>query len=250
MLWIKPQLKIVAAIVLLSCAIPVLKAHEQSWYQVVPKSSASPSPVPSPSPTPTASERFVLLDPSHGGDDRGAILGNRVFEKDATLSFARELRKELLNRGIACRLLREGDVTLSLERRAETANDPHVALYVALHAGRMARGIRVYSPVLPTTSTESEAFVPWQMAQQASLKRSTGTAQELAKELGKENMVASVVALPLRPLNNIVPPAVAVEISPEQGLSRNQSNMGSEHNPASALADAIASTRSQWSVRQ
>src|SRR5690242_2227431 len=116
MRWTERKLSFVAAIALLCSAIPVLSTHAQSWYQVVPKPSASPSPSPSPSPTPSANEHFVLLDPSHGGDDRGAVLGNHLFEKDVTLAFARDVRKELLDRGIPCRLLRDGDISMSLDR--------------------------------------------------------------------------------------------------------------------------------------
>lgn len=247
--WTERKLKITVAAALLCCAIPDLKAHAQSWYQVSPK--ASPSPSPSASPTPiTANEHFVLIDPSHGGDDRGALLGNHLFEKDMTLAFARDLRKELVERGIPCRLLRESDISLSLDRRAEAANDPHVALYVGLHAGRLARFIRVYSPVLPSSKTEAETFILWRDAQHASLKRSTSIAQEFAKELARQNFSASALALPLRPLNNIVPPAVAIEIPPDLLGSHNQTKPGSEHNAASALAAAIANSRNDWSVRQ
>jgi N-acetylmuramoyl-L-alanine amidase len=244
------KLKFPAAIALLCCAIPVLRAHEQSWYQVHPSPAATPSATAYAGPSAAQNEPFVLLDPSHGGDDKGAVLGSHLLEKDLTLAFAREVRKQLLDRGIACRLLREGDVAISLERRAEAANDPHVALYVALHAARRIQRMRIYTPVLSSRARETGSFLSWSGAQQVSLKRSEGIAQQVARELGKANLSASVQAAPLRPLNNIVAPALAVEISPEQGGSGGLSNSGPERTPASALAAAIASSRNQWSLRQ
>jgi|SRR5579864_5709295 len=61
-----------------------------------------------------APEFFVMIDPSHGGNDKGASFGGKLVEKDITLRLARELRKELEERGIATRLLRDSDIDLSL----------------------------------------------------------------------------------------------------------------------------------------
>ena len=36
-----------------------------------------------------------MIDPSHGGNDKGASFGGKLVEKDITLRLARELRKEL-----------------------------------------------------------------------------------------------------------------------------------------------------------
>ncbi len=55
-----------------------------------------------------------MIDPSHGGNDKGANFSGKLMEKDITLRLARELRKELEERGIAARLLRESDIDLSL----------------------------------------------------------------------------------------------------------------------------------------
>src|SRR5262249_486322 len=57
-----------------------------------------------------AQEFFVMIDPSHGGYDKGAAFTNKLLEKDVTLKLARELRKELEERGIRSRMLRDSDV--------------------------------------------------------------------------------------------------------------------------------------------
>src|SRR5690349_19341515 len=66
-----------------------------------------------------APEFFVMIDPSHGGVDKGANFGGKLLEKDITLKLARELRKELEDHGIPSRMLRDSDVDIALERRAE-----------------------------------------------------------------------------------------------------------------------------------
>ena len=43
---------------------------------------------------------FAVVDASHGGDDRGAALNDKLAEKDVTLALARRLRQELESRGI------------------------------------------------------------------------------------------------------------------------------------------------------
>lgn len=216
---------------------------------------ASPTPAASLSPTPSTTkesgktEAFVVLDPSHGGDDRGAVLTPRLAEKDVTLAFARELRKEFQERGIPVRMVRDSDVSIGLERRAEAANQPHAALYIALHAGTAGRGVRVYFPMLSEAEAvpKHDSFLPWQTAQSASLKRSRTLAQEVSSELEKKKFQALALASPLRPLNNVVAPAIAIELAPEGGDPYSIAGQKLQNNVSSAVASAIAQTRAEWS---
>src|SRR4051812_7936036 len=129
-------------------------AKTQMFFNVVFKADFTqaadiPSPSITPSESPRHSDFFVIIDPSHGGYDAGANFGGKLLEKDVTLKLARELKKELDERGIAARMLRDSDVDVSLDRRAEIANEQHAGLYIALHAGGPGRGVRVYAPLLP-----------------------------------------------------------------------------------------------------
>jgi len=103
-----------------------------------------------------------MIDPSHGGYDKGADFGGNLVEKDITLKLARELRKELEERGIASRMLRDSDVDVPLERRAEITNEQRAGIYVALHAGRPGRGVRVYTPLLVNPEQPAGRFLPWE----------------------------------------------------------------------------------------
>ncbi|MGH9570758.1 MAG: N-acetylmuramoyl-L-alanine amidase [Candidatus Angelobacter sp.] len=206
------------------------------------------SPAPSQAAIDTArQEPYVLIDPSHGGDDKGVIFDNTLVEKDITLALARDLRKELQQRGIACRLLREADVNLTLQRRAEAANQPHVALYLAVHAG-LGRGIQIYTP-LPLSTPAEGPFVLWESAQARSLQHSRNIAKDVAKELNKQKLQSSTLDAPLRPLNNIDVPALALQVSADHNDVRLLKDARIQNAIASALADALVQTRAQWSAR-
>ncbi len=52
---------------------------------------------------------YAVVDASHGGDDRGALLSTQLAEKDVCLALARRLRQELESRGISTLVLRDPD---------------------------------------------------------------------------------------------------------------------------------------------
>src|SRR6185312_13335566 len=190
-------------------------------------------------------EMVVLIDPSHGGDDKGAVFNSRVLEKDITLALARELKKELLERGIPVRMLRDSDSSIPLEHRAEIANQQHTALYIALHAGRPGQGVRIYSSLTPVHQPPG-LFLPWDAAQSGSVTRGRNIAQLVARELHKKNMQASLLAATLRPLNNIVPPAIAVELAPDPADPSSLQSQKLQNSVSSAIASAIAQSRNEW----
>src|SRR5690348_12535448 len=106
MLWSKQALTAIAASAVLLClpGQPLAVSQIHAPAPSISSSAATASPTPPVVVKPAAPEFFVLIDPSHGGDDKGALLAPRMFEKDLTLSLARALRKELDERGIPARL--------------------------------------------------------------------------------------------------------------------------------------------------
>ena len=185
----------------------------------------------------------MLIDPSHGGDDKGAVLAPKLFEKDLTLSMARVLRKELEERGITARLLRDSDTSISLERRAELGNQQHESIYIALHAAEPGRGVRVYSSLLPVAQPAAGAFLPWERAQSAALARSNAMARSITRELEKRDFKALELQAFLRPLNNIVAPAIAVEMAADAGDVRSLLNPKLQSAVAAAVASAVQQNR-------
>jgi N-acetylmuramoyl-L-alanine amidase len=195
-------------------------------------------------------EFFVMIDPSHGGNDKGATFGGKLVEKDITLRLAREVRKELEERGIAVRLLRESDIDLSLDRRAEITNEQRAGLYVALHAGGPGKGIRVYAPLLTDVQPQAGRLLPWESAQQGALSRSQTLARVVSEELKKKGLTVVSLAVALRPLNNIIAPAIAVELAPDENDLLSLENQKRQANVAAAIALGILQVRSQMGASQ
>lgn len=215
-----------------------------------PEVSAVPPPVRPSVPSTETQKRplefFVMIDPSHGGADKGASFGGKVVEKDITLRLARELRKELEERGIAVRLLRESDVDLSLDRRAEITNEQRAGVYVALHAGRPGKGVRVYAPLLTDPQQPvAGRFLPWESAQSGSISRSQTVARAVSDELRKKGLTVTSLGMPLRPLNNIAAPAIAVELAPDEDDSQSLEGQKRHNNVATAIALGIVQVRNQ-----
>ncbi|HEX7285034.1 MAG TPA: N-acetylmuramoyl-L-alanine amidase [Candidatus Angelobacter sp.] len=234
-----------AAGLLFCCALPIVRAAVQEYSESGPQASSSSVPAQGQAakPAPRSAEPLVLIDPGHGGEDKGAVFTGKLLEKDVTLALARELRKELTQRGIAAKMLRDADVNVGLDRRAEIANEPHTALYIALHAGRPGRGVRVYAPMLTSPQPPKGRFLVWDSAQAQSLERSRKLAQAVAKELKRKEVQVTVLGISLRPLNNVVPPAIAVEIAPDPNNVRSLESERMQNTVASAIAAAIAQTR-------
>ena len=93
--------------------------------------------------------RTVVLDPGHGGFDKGAISGYG-YEKDYALDLARLLRPLLQAKGFRVIMTRESDVFLPLELRARIANATSDSIFVSLHFNAtdrdpIASGFEIYS---------------------------------------------------------------------------------------------------------
>ena len=93
--------------------------------------------------------RTIVLDPGHGGFDKGALstFGN---EKEYALDVARQLRPLLQAKGFRVIMTRENDVFIPLEVRARIANATKDSIFVSLHfnatdANREATGFEIFS---------------------------------------------------------------------------------------------------------
>jgi N-acetylmuramoyl-L-alanine amidase len=216
----------------------------------MPASPDQPAPAPPVAPAPVTRRYFAVVDASHGGDDHGETLNASLLEKDVTVAFARSLRQELESRGIPTLVLRESDANLSLDQRAIYANADHAAIYIALHAASNGHGVRVYTAMLPFDGDDRGTFRAWSTAQHASLPLSQITANAVAAEFQKRQVPVRTLTAPLRPLNNIVGPAIAIEVAPQDSDVSQLTAPDYQQLVTSAVATAIAATRDQLGAAQ
>ncbi len=208
---------------------------------------ALPLPVPQPPPSqPVSVPRFlVLIDPAHGGTEIGAAISPTLPEKDVVLALARKLQHELASKGIASSLLRNSDITISLDQRAISANAARPALYIALHAANSGSGVHVFTALVNQQSYSPRDFLPWNEAQSAYLEPSSLVAGSVAAELENRKLPNVLLAAPLRPMNNVAAPAIAIEIAPPSGNIADLASSAYQDQVAQSIASGVAAIRSK-----
>jgi N-acetylmuramoyl-L-alanine amidase len=186
---------------------------------------------------------FAVVDASHGGDERGAALTDQLAEKDVTLAFARRLRQELVAHGINTLVVRDGDVTLSLDQRASLTNVAHPKIYICVHAASQGTGVRLYTALLPEGAGDRGPFLDWDTAQSAFRFASQSAEASLSAEFGSRLVPVRILVAPLRPLNNIAAAAVAIEVAPPVGGISELTSPAYQQVVAEAVAAGITSVR-------
>jgi N-acetylmuramoyl-L-alanine amidase len=176
-------------------------------------------------PSLAMNRNLVVLDPAHGGPDGGAVLGDHVLEKDVTLAMAARLRAALTAAGFTVIATRDADAgdPPTINQRAEIANRTHAVACLVLHATATGSGVHVYTSALQafdaggTASVSSPSGfvpVPWEMAQAGYADESQHLASDLSGALGSSSLPVVVGRAPVLPLDNLMCPAVAVELAP------------------------------------
>jgi N-acetylmuramoyl-L-alanine amidase len=197
-------------------------------------------------PKPPSVPRFlVIIDAAHGGADSGAAITPALVEKDVVLALARKVQRELTNRGIPSAMLRNSDVAITLDQRALTTNAARPALYITLHAANTGRGVHVFTSLLPAANLSRTGFLPWDTAQAAFLDLSGAVAGSVSAELENGKLPNTTLVAPLRPMNNIAAPAIAVEIAPPDEKVENIASPQYEEQVAQAIAAGVAAVRSK-----
>jgi N-acetylmuramoyl-L-alanine amidase len=179
----------------------------------------------------------IVIDPGHGGDDRGAVGPGGSQEKQLTLSVAQRVKALGAERGLRVLLTREDDRQISLMQRAAFANGAGASLFISLHANASPSPLTIGAEVgsftlsdepLPVPATEDRsllvpltggatrrvALVWWDQAQARHADVAAGLAQQIGERLGRVAPLGprSVYQSPLRPLTAVNVPAVLVDL--------------------------------------
>ena len=91
----------------------------------------------------------ISIDAGHGGQDPGAVGPTGKREKDINLAIARELARQInATPGLKAHLVRDTDVFIPLNRRAQLARGAGADMFISIHAdaaeNRNAKGSSVY----------------------------------------------------------------------------------------------------------
>jgi N-acetylmuramoyl-L-alanine amidase len=251
---LKPASRKYAAVLLAAltgAAAAAFSVHAQPQAQ--PQPSAAQPPAPS-----ATNSKLVFLDPAHGASDSGATLAGHAQEKDVTLAIAARLRTALTAAGFTVIASRDSDPSdpITADQRAEAANRARAVACVVIHATDTGSGVHIYTSTLqplypePNEPDYPAAFVPtpWDTAQAAFISRSQTLAAAFTAGLGNAHLASLTGRAPLRPLDNLMCPAVAIELSPllAPGVdSTPVTDAAYQRQVATALATSLSTWREQ-----
>jgi N-acetylmuramoyl-L-alanine amidase len=222
---------------------------QQSKPMPTPQVQAPVSAPTTPKPAPAFYRNLVVLDPAHGGRDSGAQISGTTAEKDVTLAFAQKLRPALVAQGFTVVATRDSDPTdeLASDVRAGIANHDRPLVCLLLHATGSGTGVHlVYSSLPQAKEKSSTRTLPWDRAQEPMIAMSTRLANELGVALENAHVPVLLLQGSVPPIDNLICPAVAVELSPLKSDSSKTipvTDGAYQQRVIDAVAAAIASFR-------
>jgi len=149
---------------------------------------------------------IIVIDPGHGGKDKGATGVNGVYEKDLTLTMAYSLKRmiEKTLPYVKVELTRYRDEYLLLEKRVKIANSLKADLFISLHFNAhenpSVRGIETY--YLNISQDKEAARVA--AIENAVLKRKMTDLEAILQDLLKASSIAESAKLARVVHNHIV----------------------------------------------
>ncbi len=228
------------------------------------------------SQTSASNQKFVVvLDAAHGGDDGGGQVGasgggTGIAEKTITLALSVRLRSLLTARGFTVATTREGNVNVTADARAQTANHGTAATNgnsacLSLHASASGSGVHIFvSSLAPGAPAR---FLPWKTAQSAYIDRSLRLAGTVNSALehtsvagggslnatepgtvgtGTGPIPATLGRATLPGVDSMTCPAVAIEMAPIRGADRKVVTDVTDPGYQTQLVEALAAAMLEW----
>ncbi|MDO9528497.1 MAG: N-acetylmuramoyl-L-alanine amidase [Syntrophales bacterium] len=166
------------------------------------------------------SSHIVVVDPAHGGRDKGVSLSENVSEKDVTLAIARLLKKDLdRSKNIKVLLTRTTNENVSISDRVKIAKKAGTDVFISLHInagfGRKSSGFEVYFPGFDSaTGKNTSNEILKDMVTTEYLNEGVKFAQIIQKNMGKifSRKDRGLRSAPILVLEGLTVPAVVLEI--------------------------------------
>ena len=194
-----------------------------------------------------ADRTVVVIDPGHGGKERGAIGPTGLEEKEVTLILARKLRTELQkDPTVSVVLTRDQDRFVPLDERTAIANHNRADLFISIHlnASRRTKAFGAETYFLSAEATDDEArllagmenaagdnqaelkaampdykdrgldLILWDLAQNQYMAESSDLAEAVQREMNQLTGTRDrgVRQAPFRVLMGATMPAILVEV--------------------------------------
>ena len=174
-------------------------------------------------------KKIVVLDPGHGGHDRGAHGPEGTYEKTVTLTLARMIATELGDK-YRVFLIRTDDYQLDISERTSLANHQKADLFISIHTGgsflHQAGGMTVYyykeilqKKLLRETADKGKLknsydLIPWDDLQKRHKPASKTLAKLMEHHLNEKikYIETEIEGMPLIVLSGVDMPAILIEI--------------------------------------
>ena len=106
----------------------------------------------------------IMLDPGHGGKDKGGI-GRYLYEKKITLPIARKVASTLKKKGYEVYLTRNNDRFIELEDRPALARKVKADIFVSIHANKTSKssvdGIETFCMTPQGAASSHSSKISW-----------------------------------------------------------------------------------------
>jgi N-acetylmuramoyl-L-alanine amidase len=176
---------------------------------------------PSPAWTePMDNRTVIVLDPGHGGNDKGAKRPEGGFEKDLVLYLAKRIGEQL-GSGYRIVLTRKDDYAVDLDARTGMANHLHADLFLSLHAHAgfrpLSEEVRIFcyrdAEDSRLSREDPSAESAWKRRHSGQLQASRAFAAEIGKQLNISfpGIAVRIEEAPLAVLAGAGMPAVLIE---------------------------------------